>query len=95
MTARGRTESGRTGSARQGADTRPSRRRRPGEAEAEAAPEQERFSILVCIDGTDDADRAIKYATRIGSGTDADMTMLYVRPIDQGRRATYWSISAS
>ena len=60
-----------------------------------AAPEQERFSILVCIDGTDDADRAIKYATRIGSGTDADMTMLYVRPIDQGLRTGGMQISVA
>lgn len=47
----------------------------------------ERFSILVCIDGTDDAVRALKYAVRVGAGNDADLTLLYVRPVDQGLRS--------
>ena len=42
-----------------------------------------RFSILVCIDGTDASYRALRHAVRIGSGTDADLTLLYVRPIDR------------
>lgn len=44
------------------------------------------FSILVCVDGSTESDRALKYALRLGSGTDADLTLLYVRPIDQGLR---------
>lgn len=44
------------------------------------------FSILVCIDGSEESYRALRYAVRIGSGTDADLTLLYVRPIDQGLR---------
>ena len=45
-----------------------------------------KFSILVCVDGSSESDRALKYAIRLGSGTDADLTLLYVRPIDQGLR---------
>lgn len=48
--------------------------------------EDRHFSILVCIDGSDESYRALRYAVRIGSGTDADLTLLYVRPIDQGLR---------
>jgi len=44
------------------------------------------FSILVCVDGSTESDRALKYAIRLGTGTDADLTLLYVRPIDQGLR---------
>jgi len=44
------------------------------------------FSILVCVDGSTEANRALKYAIRLGTGTDADLTLLYVRPIDQGLR---------
>ncbi|MEO0618145.1 MAG: universal stress protein [Pseudomonadota bacterium] len=47
----------------------------------------ERYSILVCVDGSNDAQRALKYAVRIGSGNDADLTLLYVRPVDQGMRS--------
>ncbi|MCB1529160.1 MAG: universal stress protein [Hyphomicrobiaceae bacterium] len=46
----------------------------------------ERFSILVCTDGSDESFAALKYAVRIGSGTDADLTLLYIRPMDQGLR---------
>jgi nucleotide-binding universal stress UspA family protein len=46
-----------------------------------------RFKLLVCIDGSDDAMRALKYAVRIGAGNDADLTLLYVRPVDQGLRS--------
>ncbi len=42
-----------------------------------------RFSILVCIDGTDASYLALRHAVRIGSATDADLTLLYVRPIDR------------
>lgn len=45
---------------------------------------QKRFSILVCVDGSDESSAALKYAVRIGSGTDADFTLLYVRPADLG-----------
>ncbi len=41
------------------------------------------FKILVCIDGTDDSYRGLRYAARIGSGANADITLLYVRKIDK------------
>ncbi len=46
-----------------------------------------RFAILVCVDGTDDALRGLRYAVRVGAGNDADLTLLYVRPVDQGLRS--------
>lgn len=48
------------------------------------AEDARRFNILVCVDGSDECSAALKYAVRIGSGTDADMTLLYVRPVDYG-----------
>lgn len=48
-----------------------------------AVEHNDHFSILVCIDGSDESYTALKYAVRIGSGMDADLTLLYVRPIDQ------------
>ena len=44
---------------------------------------EEDFSILVYIDGTEGAVRALRYAARIGAGTDGDLTLLYVRPLDR------------
>ena len=58
-------------------------------------PGKDRFSILVCIDGTPESHAALKYAVRIGSGTDADLTLLYVRPIDQGLRTGGLQISVA
>lgn len=53
----------------------------------------ERFSIIVCFDGSKESHRALRYAVRIGSGTDADLTLLYVRPIDQGLRTSGLDLS--
>ncbi len=47
------------------------------------APERH-FHILVCIDSSEESHRALNYAVRIGSGHDADLTLLYVRPVEQG-----------
>lgn len=52
-------------------------------------PEEEnkkRFKILVCIDRTEDSFRGLRYAVRIGSGLDADITLLYVRSVDKSLR---------
>ena len=46
----------------------------------------ENFSILVCVDGSAESDRALRYAIRLGSGTDANLTLLYIRPVDQELR---------
>ena len=43
-----------------------------------------RFRILVCIDGSDECYQSLRYAARLGGGVDADIVLLYVRPVDQG-----------
>lgn len=43
-----------------------------------------RFKILVCIDGSEESYSGLRYAVRLGSDNSADLTLLYVRPIDQG-----------
>ena len=48
---------------------------------------QDRFRILVCIDGSDESYQTMRYAAKLGSGVDADIVLLYVRPIDQGLRS--------
>lgn len=45
---------------------------------------QKRFRILVCIDGSDESYRGLSYAVRLGRGIDADIHLLYIRPVDQG-----------
>lgn len=55
----------------------------------------EKFRILVCIDGSEESAQALRYAVRIGSGTDADMTLLYVRPVDQGLRSGGLQVSVA
>ncbi len=61
------------------------------EAMREAAERIERrrnrFRILVCLDGTDEAYDGLRFATDIGHGDDCDIILLYVRPIDQGLRS--------
>ncbi len=64
-----------------------------GRLKSVAGKAASRFSILVCIDGSEASYRALRYAVRIGSGTDADLTLLYVRPIDQGMRTGGLQIS--
>ena len=46
-----------------------------------------RFRMLVCIDGSDEAYRALNYAARLGEASDVDIVLLYIRPIDQGLRS--------
>jgi len=45
-----------------------------------------RFQILLCIDGSEESKRGLKYAVKLGQGNDADITLLYVRPIDKSMR---------
>ena len=47
---------------------------------------RKRFRILVCVDGSDESYRGLKYAGELGAARDADIILLYVRPIDQGLR---------
>ncbi len=46
-----------------------------------------RFNILLCIDGSEESSRGIKYAIKLGQGNDADITILYVRPADKGMKS--------
>lgn len=48
---------------------------------------KEHFRILVCIDGSDESYQSLRYAARLGGGVDADIVLLYVRPVDQGMRS--------
>ena len=45
-----------------------------------------RFRILVCVDGSDESYRGLRYAAHLGQRDDADIILLYVRPVDQGMR---------
>jgi nucleotide-binding universal stress UspA family protein len=47
----------------------------------------DRFRILVCLDGSDECYQSLRYAAKLGSGVDADIVLLYVRPTDQGLRS--------
>jgi len=56
--------------------------------EMEEGPSREdRFRILVCLDGTDESYQTLRYAAKLGGGVDADIVLLYVRPADQGLRS--------
>ena len=46
-----------------------------------------RFRALVCIDGSEDSYLGLEYAAAVGGGPDADIILVYVRPIDQGLRS--------
>ncbi|MBC8445481.1 MAG: universal stress protein [Rhodospirillaceae bacterium] len=48
---------------------------------------EDRFRMLVCIDGSEESYQSLRYAAKMGSGVDADIVLLYVRPIDQGLRS--------
>ena len=56
-------------------------------ADHEADAAKKRFRILVCIDGSEESYRGLRYAARLGSGVDADIALLYVRAVDQGLRS--------
>ena len=46
-----------------------------------------RFRILVCIDGSDEAYEGLRFAAEIGKSDDCDIILAYVRPTDQGLRS--------
>jgi len=49
---------------------------------------RERYRILVCIDGSDESYHGLSYAAQAAQNKqDADIVLLYVRPIDQGLRS--------
>lgn len=56
---------------------------------------ENRFRICVCIDGSDECYQSLKYAARLGGGVDADIVLLYVRPVDQGLHSGGLDISVA
>ena len=58
----------------------------PEELEALQEWRRDRFRILVCIDGSDEAYESLHFAAQLGHGDECDIIILYVRPIDQGLR---------
>ncbi|MBF0368713.1 MAG: universal stress protein [Magnetococcales bacterium] len=47
----------------------------------------DRFRILVCIDGSEESYRGLRYAAKLGQGMDSDISLLYVRMEDQGMKS--------
>ena len=50
--------------------------------------DDKRFRILVCIDLSRESFRGLRYAVRLGSAKDADVTLLHVRKSDKGMNFT-------
>ncbi|VAV90925.1 hypothetical protein MNBD_ALPHA06-732 [hydrothermal vent metagenome] len=46
--------------------------------------ENKQFQILVCIDGSEASYSGLRYAVRMGTDHTADLTLLFVRPLDAG-----------
>lgn len=42
-----------------------------------------RYRFLVCVDGSDESYRGLRYGARLGKGVDADLVVLYIRSIDR------------
>ncbi|NQV46617.1 MAG: universal stress protein [Rhodospirillaceae bacterium] len=61
----------------------------------ETKPREDRFRILVCIDGSDESYQCLRYAAKLGGGVDADIVLLYVRPLDQGLRSGGLEVSVA
>ena len=51
------------------------------ELKAEDAPKP--FKLLVCIDGSEESYRGLRYVVRLGSGIDTDLTLLFIRQVDK------------
>jgi len=49
-----------------------------------AGQRRNRFRILACIDGSDEAFVTVRFAARLAQGDECDIIVLFVRPIDQG-----------
>ncbi|MFL5258756.1 MAG: universal stress protein [Hyphomicrobiales bacterium] len=48
------------------------------------AQRRNRFRILACIDGSDDAMVTVRFAAQLAPSDECDIIVLYVRPVDQG-----------
>jgi len=57
--------------------------------------DDKRFRILICIDGSDESYRGLRYAAKLSHGIDADIVLLYVRATDQGLRSGGLQVSVA
>src|SRR5947207_14879286 len=48
------------------------------------AQRRNRFRILACIDGSEEALVTVRFAARLAPSDECDIIVLYVRPVDQG-----------
>jgi nucleotide-binding universal stress UspA family protein len=48
------------------------------------AQRRNRFRLLACIDGSDDAMVTVRFAAQLAPSDECDIIVLYVRPVDQG-----------
>ena len=48
------------------------------------AQRRNRFRILACVDGSDEALVTVRFAARLAPSDECDIIVLYVRPVDQG-----------
>lgn len=53
------------------------------------------YRVLVCIDGSDESYQALEYSAKMVHPLEADIVLLYVRPIDQGLRTGGLQISVA
>ena len=57
--------------------------------------DDDRFRILVCIDGSEESYRSLRYAAKMGKGIEADIVLLHVRPMDHGLRSGGLQVSVA
>jgi nucleotide-binding universal stress UspA family protein len=53
------------------------------------------YRVLVCIDGSEESYQALEYAAKMVHPLQADVCLLYVRPVDQGMRTGGLQISVA
>lgn len=68
---------------------KPANMKLQAEKEFEALREERRnrFRILACVDGSEESYMSVRYAAKIGHGSECDIIVVFVRPIDQGLRS--------
>jgi nucleotide-binding universal stress UspA family protein len=66
------------------ATARREERKHAAELKLEYKRRRNRFRMLVCLNGTEQAYDGVRLAAEIGRGNDCDIILLYVRRIDQG-----------
>ncbi len=56
---------------------------------------QKRFGILICVDGSEESYRGIRYAVKMSQGMNTDITLLYVRVFDQGKSSEGFQVDVA